>query len=467
MVFSSSVFLFAFFPVTVIGFWLLRNNLNLQNTWLLFVSILFYAWGEPTFVFILLLSSVINWIIGERIKLSSDFSRKRWLLIISLVFNLGIFVVFKYLGFIINNVEVLIGVTLPNPHIRLPIGISFYSFQVMSYQIDLYRDEDTEKTSLRDFMLYALMFPQLVAGPIVRFKDIAINLKVRNDTFSKYSEGLQRFVIGLSKKVLLADQLAMLSDNAYFIMNKGGSVATAWIGAIAYYLQLYYDFSGYSDMAIGLGKIFGFSFPENFDYPYISSSIKEFWRRWHMTLSGWFRDYVYIPLGGSRKGKRRTLINLFIIWLLTGLWHGAGWNYILWGLGYFVIMNIEKVLLKHLNIPKIIGHVYTLVITISLQVIFHSTELASGLYYVKCMYGGSKLFDNNSVELITSAGMIPIIAVIFCYPWRDFAKKMVEKTRISSGNQAIVRGLVLVSLFVLCMAMCVTENYSPFVYFNF
>jgi len=468
MVFSSSVFLFVFFPATIIGDWLFRKHIEIQNLWLLFVSILFYAWGEPTFIFVLLLSAVINWLIGEKIKICEGIEQKKLLLISSIVLNLSVFIVFKYLGFIISNINALVGMSLPNPNIRLPIGISFFSFQVMSYQIDVYRGEIEEKTRLYEFMLYALMFPQLVAGPIVRFKDISVNLKNRKMTFEGYSEGLYRFVIGLSKKVLLADHLAVISDNAYYSIDHGmASLATAWIGAIAFYLQLYYDFSGYSDMAVGLGRMLGFSFPENFDYPLIASSIKEFWRKWHMTLSGWFRDYVYIPLGGSRKGKARTRINLFIVWFCTGLWHGAGWNFIAWGLGYFVVMMIENAMLKHVRIPKAIGHLYTLLITITLQVIFHSTKMSSGLYYVRCMYGGSEIYDGNTLMLIISAGLIPIIAVVFCYPWRNIINRLVSILRVSNGTLDVLRGVVLVGLFVLSMSMCVTESYSPFIYFNF
>lgn len=468
MVFSSSVFLFAFFPVTILVYWLLRKNIDFQNWWLLLVSIIFYAWGEPSFIFVLLASAVINWIMGEQIRVSKGIVRKRAFLISSLLLNLGIFIVFKYLGFIVTNINIITGKSFAIPDISLPIGISFFSFQVMSYQIDMYKGENDEKTSLRDFMLYALMFPQLVAGPIVRFKNVCTNLKERDNSFLKYPEGLKRFVIGLSKKVLLADHLAVIADNAYYILDHGEvSTATAWVGAIAYTLQIYYDFSGYSDMAIGLGQMLGFSFPENFNYPYISSSIKEFWRRWHMTLYGWFRDYVYIPMGGSRKGRIRTRINLFIIWALTGLWHGAGWNFVVWGLCYFALMTVENAITKAVNIPKMVGHVYTLIITCSLWVIFRSLTLTSGAYYLKCMYGLNKLYDGNSLMLITKAGLLPIIALFFCYPWKDVVTKAMERFKISPSVRAVIFGLIYISLFVLCMSMCVTGNYSPFIYFNF
>jgi len=468
MVFSSSVFLFAFFPVTILGYWLLRKHIELQNLWLLFMSILFYAWGEPSFIFVLLLSSVVNWLIGERIKNNKEINHKKLLLFSSIVLNLGIFIVFKYLGFIVSNINILAGTSIPNPGIRLPIGISFFSFQVMSYQIDVYRGENEEKTSLRDFMLYALMFPQLVAGPIVRFKNVALNLKDRDNSFLKYPDGLSRFVIGLSKKVLIADQVAIVADNAYYFLDYGEvSAATAWIGAIAYSLQIYYDFSGYSDMAIGLGGMLGFKFPENFNYPYISSSIKEFWRRWHMSLYGWFRDYVYIPLGGSRKGKKRTLINTFIIWALTGLWHGAGWNFVVWGLSYCALLIIENGIAKRVHIPSVLGHLYTLVITCSLWVIFRSSTLESGLYYLKSMYGIGRLYDSNSLLLISEAGFVPVLGLLFCYPWREKCGNAIKIIRPLDRELEITHAIVILALFVLCMSMCVTESYSPFIYFNF
>lgn len=468
MVFSSSVFLFVFFPITICGYWLLHNNIDFQNSWLLLVSILFYAWGEPVFVFVLLISSVVNWMIGEKIKSSDEIIAKKTMLIATIMLNLGIFIVFKYLGFIISNINSLAGLVIPNPDIKLPIGISFFSFQVMSYQIDLYRGGHREKVRLRDFLLYALMFPQLVAGPIVRFSDVAERIKARNNTFLEYSNGIYRFIIGLSKKVLLADQLAIIADNAFYIIDSGQiSMATAWIGAIAYSLQIYYDFSGYSDMAIGLGGMLGFKFPENFNYPYVSASVKEFWRRWHMTLYSWFRDYVYIPLGGSRRGKRKTLINTFVIWALTGLWHGAGWNFVVWGLSYCVILVAENAISKKITIHKSIGHIYTLVLSCSLWVIFRCTTLTSGLAYLKYMYGTGRLYDSNSIALVLNAGLVPIIAIVFCFPLKGIMSKIIAKSDILVGLKPVVRGIVIFSLFILCMAMCVTENYSPFIYFNF
>lgn len=468
MVFSSSVFLFVFLPITLIVYWLWREHIEIQNTWLLFVSVVFYFWGEPTFIFGLIFSSIANWYLGEKIKICIKASKKKILFVLVLTFNLLFFIFFKYLGFFIESLNLVTNIKILNPNIKLPIGISFFTFQVMSYQIDVYKCKSEKKTNLKEFLLYALMFPQLVAGPIVRFEDISTNLRIRKMNYVSYSQGMYRFVVGLSKKVLLADHLAIIAENAYYLMdNSSSSVITAWIGAIAYYLQLYYDFSGYSDMAIGLGKMFGFEFPENFNYPYISTSIKEFWSRWHITLSRWFRDYVYIPLGGSRQGKIRAVLNLIIIWVLTGLWHGAGWNYVVWGIGYFVALSLERILLKYVKIPKIIGHTYTLIVTCTMQVVFHTLNLRKSMYYIQCMYGNAKMFDQSIKNLLLSAGIIPILAIIMCYPWKKVLKSIFLRVNLSTEKIRVLQSAIIFLLFIICASMCVTENYSPFIYFNF
>ena len=343
MLFSSTIFIYLFLPLVLFfNFIVFKWSRLLQNINLLFASLFFYAWGEPKYVFLMMGSIVVNWFMGLMISKKRDKQKQSKLIVaLDVTFNLGVLFVFKYLTFTGNIIDSLFGVSLPIPNIALPIGISFFTFQAMSYVIDVYRQKGEVQTNILYVGLYISFFPQLIAGPIVRYETIADQIKNRKETLDDFFDGFARFVIGLSKKVLLANTFAILADNAFDGAKNGDSISVmfGWLGAIAYSLQIFFDFSGYSDMAIGLGRIFGFQFLENFDYPYVSKSITEFWRRWHMSLGTWFRDYLYFPLGGSRCSRGRNIFNLFVVWLLTGLWHGANFTFIVWGLMYFLLLN--------------------------------------------------------------------------------------------------------------------------------
>ncbi|MBR7072103.1 MAG: MBOAT family protein, partial [Eubacterium sp.] len=353
MVFSSATFLFLFLPITVAAYYiiggLIADSYRLKNAILLLASLVFYAWGEPVYIVLMLLSIVFNFVAGKNIALSKRAGRdKRAKLtfVVSLVFNIGVLGFFKYADFAIENIRMLFGLHLKPLNLPLPIGISFYTFQVMSYIIDLYNGKIRAQRKLLDFALYISLFPQLIAGPIVKYKDIQLQLKKRDVSANKFGRGLSRFLVGMAKKLMLANTLgAVFSTVQEFDTAELGALS-AWVGIFCYTLQIYFDFSGYSDMAIGLGKMFGFEFNENFNYPYVAISATDFWRRWHISLSSWFRDYVYIPLGGNRRKTPRVIFNLLVVWLLTGLWHGAAWNFVLWGLYYGVVLILEKYLLS-------------------------------------------------------------------------------------------------------------------------
>ena len=342
MVFSSLIFLFLFLPVVLVCYYLSGNRF--RNYILLGASLFFYAWGEPRYIYLMLFSIVINYFIGLKMDISSK-SNKKLLLLISIIFNLSLLIIFKYADF-------LFGIK----GIRLPLGISFYTFQIMSYVIDVYRKDAEVQRNIFDLALYVSLFPQLVAGPIVRYQTVVEQISIREYSLDKFADGVNRFVLGLSKKVILANQLALVADGVFIKNVANLSIVESWIGIVCYTFQIYFDFSGYSDMAIGLGKMFGFDFLENFDYPYISQSVSEFWRRWHISLGSWFRDYVYIPLGGNRVSKFRLYMNVLVVWCLTGLWHGANWTFVVWGLYYGVFLILEKAFLEKAlkKLPKIL-----------------------------------------------------------------------------------------------------------------
>ena len=349
MLFSSPIFLFSFLPITLFVYYIfLIKTKRVKNYFLLLMSLIFYAWGEPKFIVMLIASIVINWFFGILIDKNRENKKKSKLIIaLMLLANLSILIVFKYLGFLVTNINVIFNQNLVVPNIALPIGISFFTFQAISYVIDVYRKNGTVQKNILNVGLYLAFFPQLIAGPIVRYETVAEQINYRKENFDDFSKGVYRFIFGLSKKVLISNQMAIIADVAFD--NSPSSVLFAWLGAIAYALQIYFDFSGYSDMAIGLGAMFCFKFDENFNYPYIAKSITDFWHRWHISLSTWFRDYVYIPLGGSRCKRSKAFLNIFIVWLLTGIWHGASWNFILWGLYFFAFLIIEKSLFQRLQ----------------------------------------------------------------------------------------------------------------------
>ena len=445
---------------------------RIRNLVLMLASLLFYAWGEPIYVSIMLFSTVFDYTNGRLIEKFKNENRQtaaKVTLIIDMVGNLGILGFFKYADFVIENVNAITGASISLLQIALPIGISFYTFQTMSYTIDVYRGEVPASRSILDFSTYVTLFPQLIAGPIVQYKTVEQELANRKTTVDEFAEGAFRFVIGMAKKVILANQIGALFTTISGMSEM--STATAWLGAIAYSFQIYFDFSGYSDMAIGLGKMFGFHFLENFDHPYISASITEFWRRWHISLSSWFREYVYIPLGGNRKGLKRQLVNIMIVWMLTGLWHGASWNFVLWGLYYGILLMLEKVfLLKWLEkIPKVFRHVYCLFLVVIGWTIFSQTDFGLLGEYLQTMAGvGATLVDSTFFYHL-SCNAVLLVALCLCS--MDFKPLLAKSKRLSTFMQSaaydVVRTVIMIVLMAICFAFLVGDSYNPFLYFRF
>lgn len=466
MVFSSTIFLCVYLPLVLLGYYICPKKG--RNLFLLIVSLVFYAWGEPKYVFLMIFSILVNYIFGRLMdKNRGRQKRMKLLLVLSVVIDIGLLSVFKYTDFIITNVNAIFGANFDLLNIALPIGISFYTFQAMSYTIDVYRDDVRVQKNLIDFGMYITMFPQLIAGPIVRYADVQDQLADRSVTTADFSEGIMRFVVGLGKKVLLANQMGAVWSDIYAL---GGDVSAlmAWTGAIAYTFQIYFDFSGYSDMAIGLGRMFGFKFPENFRYPYQSVSITDFWRRWHITLSTWFKEYLYIPLGGNRRGLARQALNLLIVWSLTGFWHGAGWNFVMWGLYYFVILFIEKLfLLKALDkLPKFFRHVYALLLIIIGWVIFASDDVSVLLPYLGSMFGANGAIGGMDVyTLLTKA----VLLIICCIASTELPKKLFLSAAGAMNEKAAftLKSVLMIALLALSMILLIGDSYNPFLYFRF
>lgn len=466
MVFSSTIFLCVYLPLVLLGYYICPKKG--KNLFLLIVSLIFYAWGEPKYVFLMIFSILVNYVFGLLMdKHRENKKRLKLLLVISVIIDLGLLSVFKYTDFIITNINSVFGAGFDLLNIALPIGISFYTFQAMSYTIDVYRDDVRVQRNLIDFGMYIAMFPQLIAGPIVRYSDVQDQLAERNVTTADFSEGIMRFVVGLGKKVLLANQMGAVWTQIYAL---GGDISAlmAWTGAAAYTFQIYFDFSGYSDMAIGLGRMFGFKFPENFRYPYESVSITDFWRRWHITLSTWFKEYLYIPLGGNRRGLARQALNLLIVWTLTGFWHGAGWNFVMWGLYYFAILFIEKLfLLKALDkLPRLFRHAYALLLIVIGWVIFASDDVSVMLPYLGSMFGANGALGGMDVyTLLTRAALMVICCVASTeLPRRLFvtaAGKMNEKAAFT------VKSILTLALLALSVVFLIGDSYNPFLYFRF
>lgn len=475
MLFSSTIFIFIFLPVVLLGnFVIFRKHRTAQNIFLLICSLFFYAWGEPLFVLIMIASILANWLLGLLVVRRTDKWYQRLILAITAIVNLiGLFI-FKYLMFTVTNINALFGSSITVPSITLPIGISFFTFQAMSYVIDVYRGHGEVQKNPLNVGLYVSFFPQLIAGPIVRYETIADQIQNRKETMEDFTEGICRFIVGLGKKMLLSNTMAIVADAAFANeLTAGGtiSVAFAWLGAIAYTFQIFFDFSGYSDMAIGLGRMFGFHFLENFNYPYISSSVSEFWRRWHISLGTWFRDYVYIPLGGNRvKSNGRLMLNLFVVWFLTGVWHGANWTFITWGLMYFVLLAFEKLtgLDKKFNgtVGKIIKRIYTLFFVVIGWVIFRAENLGYAIEYIKSMLGlcgnalSEPLFNLHLSENI----VFLIAAVIFSMP---VAKALSNKLTNKPALHETLRAVALIFVLILSLSYVVKGTYNPFIYFNF
>lgn len=465
MVFSSTVFLFLFLPVLLLVYYLPvgRRDPALQRGWrngvLLLFSIGFHAWGEPVFVFLMLGSVLVNWLL---VLLMSRSRRKKPWMVAAIVFDVVLLGVFKYVSFLSRNLAAITGNDAVIVNIALPIGISFFTFQMMSYVFDVYYGKAQMQRNPLYVALYITLFPQLIAGPIVRYTEVAADILGRRESFAEFSQGLQRFIYGLGKKVLLANFLAQIAGNVFDYLEHP-SVLMAWIGAVAYTLQIYYDFSGYSDMAIGLGRMFGFHFSENFNYPYIARSVTDFWRRWHISLSTWFRDYVYIPLGGNRVVKQRWVMNLFTVWLLTGIWHGANWTFVLWGLIYFVVLLVEKEL--HLaDKGGLLPRVYTLPVVVLAWVFFRAADIQSGVRYIGHMFGigANGLWDPSAIQCIKDSYVIWIAAFIGGLPLLSagFAK-------LRSRGMIWVEHLWLMVVFLLSLLQVISSTYNPFIYFNF
>lgn len=469
MLFSSTTFLYLFFPIVLFfNFIVFRKIRALQNIFLLLSSLFFYAWGNPPIVLIMIASIVVNWFCGLIISKKTKYSKLT--LVLDIIFNLAILFVFKYLMFTCEIINTVTHANIIVPDIALPIGISFFTFQAMSYVIDVYRRKGEVQTNILYVGLYISFFPQLVAGPIVRYETVADQIQNRRETLNDFLEGFSRFVIGLSKKVLLANPLAFIADNAFNSLSGGSviSILFSWVGIIAYTLQIFFDFSGYSDMAIGLGRMFGFHFLENFDYPYISTSITEFWRRWHISMGSWFRDYLYIPLGGSRCSKKRNLFNLFVVWLCTGIWHGANYTFIIWGMMYFALLVFERTTgfcKSNKNIIKIFRWVYTIFFVIIGWVFFRANSVGDALLYLKTMFGlnNNVFIDKVVIDYLAQNIVVIIIGVVLCTPVVKILSTKLKKYQLF--NYASVCGLIC--LFALSLSSIISSTYNPFIYFNF
>lgn len=467
MVFSGIPFLFFFLPIVLGVYYIMPTKL--RNAVLFAFSLLFYAWGEPIYVSIMLFSTVFDYVNALLIeRFEGNELKRKIVLIIDVVGNLGILFFFKYSDFFIQNVNMLLGGEIPLLGLALPIGISFYTFQTMSYTIDVYRGDVGAQRNIISFGAYVTLFPQLIAGPIVRYQTIAEQLMTpKRESMDKFFDGMVRFAAGLAKKVLIANNIGLLWSEISAVPSAELSVLSAWLGIIAFALQIYFDFSGYSDMAIGLGKMFGFEFLENFNYPYISKSITEFWRRWHISLGTWFREYVYIPLGGNRKGAARTYFNIFAVWFLTGFWHGASWNFALWGIYFAVILVIEKLfLLKWLEkLPAFVSHIYSLLLILFGWVIFSFEAATDGLNYISVMlgFGGAGFADGAFVYLICSYAVVLAFGIIGATP---LAKKVVERF-VPKKYIGAVTGVLALAALALSVVYLVDSTYNPFLYFRF
>ena len=473
MVFSSSVFLMAFLPLTLLAYFIVPARLvKVRNAVLLASSLVFYGWGEPKYIVIMIFSIVFNYasglVIGKHTGMRNK-HRVRPMLIFCVFGNLALLGIFKYTDFVLDTVNRLTAAGLTLPGIALPIGISFYTFQTMSYIIDVYRGKVEPQKNLITFGAYVALFPQLIAGPIVRYSDVAVMLAGRRTNLEQTAEGVRRFIVGFGKKVLLANQIYVVWMELSSMENL--SAAAAWLGAVAFTFQIYFDFSGYSDMAIGLGKIFGFDYLENFNYPYISRSITEFWRRWHMSLSSWFKEYVYIPLGGNRKGIARQLLNISIVWALTGLWHGASWNFVMWGVYYGIILIIEKLgLLRILEkCPAAIGHIYSLLIIVIGWVIFAVEDLGDVAHYIGMMFGSTgKIADDAFIYFFESRIWLLIACVIGSTPLpKMVCTAAADVLKDKEVLLSVIETVLFMGILILSMAFLVSGSYNPFLYFRF
>lgn len=464
MVFSSLVFLFAYLPITLLAYYLVPRQG--RNIFLFIVSLIFYGWGEPKLVLLMVFNIFFNYIGGWLVdKYRADAKKKKLFLILTCVLDIGILAVFKYTGMITETLNMLPFLNIPELQISLPIGISFYTFQTMSYVIDVYRDDAPVSKNFINFGTYVALFPQLIAGPIVRYRDVAEQLVNRRETLEMFTRGVKLFMVGLAKKVIIANTMGTLTTNIFATTDENGVVGT-WVGMIAYTFQIYFDFSGYSDMACGLGNMLGFEFLKNFNYPYIAKSITDFWRRWHISLSTWFKEYVYIPLGGNRKGVKRQILNLLIVWGLTGLWHGAAYNFVLWGLYYGLLLILEKFVLKKFldRLPSFVQHIYTLFIVIIGWGLFYFTDVGQlGEFMVDLFNFGNGICGNQAFNLIMSNLPMLIIAAVASTPLAAMLYNRFEHTRF----MWIPETLYCMGVLGVSTASLVNQSYNPFLYFRF
>ena len=464
MVFSSLVFMFAYLPITLLAYYLVPRQG--RNIFLFIVNLIFYGWGEPKLVLLMVFNIFFNYIGGWLVdKYRADAKKKKLFLILTCVLDIGILAVFKYTGMITETLNMLPFLNIPELQISLPIGISFYTFQTMSYVIDVYRDDAPVSKNFINFGTYVALFPQLIAGPIVRYRDVAEQLVNRRETLEMFTKGVKLFMVGLAKKVIIANTMGTLTTNIFATTDENGVVGT-WVGMIAYTFQIYFDFSGYSDMACGLGNMMGFEFLKNFNYPYIAKSITDFWRRWHISLSTWFKEYVYIPLGGNRKGVKRQILNLLIVWGLTGLWHGAAYNFVLWGLYYGLLLILEKFVLKKFldRLPSFVQHIYTLFIIIIGWGLFYFTDVGQlGEFMVDLFNFGNEICGAQAFNLIMSNLPMLIIAAVASTPLAAMLYNRFEHTRF----MWIPETLYCMGVLAVSTASLVNQSYNPFLYFRF
>jgi alginate O-acetyltransferase complex protein AlgI len=464
VVFSSLVFMFAYLPITLLAYYLVPRQG--RNIFLFIVNLIFYGWGEPKLVLLMVFNIFFNYIGGWLVdKYRADAKKKKLFLILTCVLDIGILAVFKYTGMITETLNMLPFLNIPELQISLPIGISFYTFQTMSYVIDVYRDDAPVSKNFINFGTYVALFPQLIAGPIVRYRDVAEQLVNRRETLEMFTRGVKLFMVGLAKKVIIANTMGTLTTNIFATTDENGVVGT-WVGMIAYTFQIYFDFSGYSDMACGLGNMMGFEFLKNFNYPYIAKSITDFWRRWHISLSTWFKEYVYIPLGGNRKGVKRQILNLLIVWGLTGLWHGAAYNFVLWGLYYGLLLILEKFVLKKFldRLPSFVQHIYTLFIIIIGWGLFYFTDVGQlGEFMVDLFNFGNGICGDQAFNLIMSNLPMLIIAAVASTPLAKMLYTRFEHRRF----MWIPETLYCIGVLAVSTASLVNQSYNPFLYFRF
>lgn len=483
MVFSSLTFLFLFLPAVLLVYYCVPSFQGkdrghgffsshvLRNLVLFLFSLLFYAWGEPVYVVLMIFSTLVDYFHGMLVHRFRGTKKAKIALISSVVINLGLLCVFKYSDFVVANLNALLGTAIPQPNLPLPIGISFYTFQTMSYTIDVYRGDTKMQKNIISFGAYIALFPQLIAGPIVRYSTVAEQLDHRRESIDQFSDGIQRFITGLGKKVLIANNVGMVWSQLSALPEGQTSVLGSWIALFAFFFQIYFDFSGYSDMAIGLGKMFGFTFLENFNYPYLSKSITEFWRRWHISLGTWFKEYVYIPLGGNRRGMGRQIFNMAVVWLLTGIWHGASWNFFFWGVYYFVLLLIEKLfLLKWLKKHPIAAHCYTIFFVLLGWALFAFDSLSQGLRFIGRLFGlgGVPLANSMAVYTLLSNLLLFLIAIVGSTPYPSRAvKNLLLRGKKKEGLKTVIVCVGSMCLFLICVAYLVDGTYNPFLYFRF